>query len=233
MKLYSRPLSPYSARVRVALYTKGVDFEPLVPEMGWAKDPAFLEVNPVGRIPVLVLDDGTKLIESGPIVEYLEDAFPDPPMRPRDPVERARARALTQLLENDVLGALMPIFLLFDKKRRGVLDEQGRDAHAIEEAMAKLHTALRHVEAALPSKGLAFGEQVTTVDAMFLPVRFNLESLVTFGAMPALLDGYPRIARYRDAAQSVPALARVWEEMVEGLKVFMAYLEKVAPSAAA
>ena len=232
MKLYSRPLSPYSARVRVALYTKALAFETITPEMGWAKDPAFLELNPIGRIPVLVLDDGTKLIESGPIVEYLEDAFPDPPMLPRDPVERARARALTQLLEHDVLGTLMPLFLLFDKKRRGVLDEDGRDVQAIEAAAAKLHAALRHVEAALPSKGLAQGEHVTTVDAIFLPVRFNLDSLVTFAAMPGLLDAYPRITRYRDAVQSVPALARVWEEMVEGLKVFMAWLERVAPSAA-
>ncbi len=231
MKLYSRPLSPYSARVRVALYTKGLAFETITPEMGWAKDPAFLEVNPIGRIPVLVLDDGTKLIESGPIVEYLEDAFPDPPMLPRDPVARERARALTQMLEHDVLGTLMSLFLLFDKKRRGVLDE-GRDVQAIEESTAKLHAALRHVEAALPSKGLAQGEHVTTVDAIFVPVRFNLDSLVSFAAMPGLLDAYPRITRYRDAVQSEPALARVWEEMVEGLTVFMAWLEKVAPSAA-
>jgi maleylpyruvate isomerase len=231
MKLYSRPLSPFSARVRVALYAKGLDFDTIVPEMGWAKDPAFLEVNPVGRIPVLVLDDGTKLIESAPIVEYLDEVFPDPPMRPRDPIERARARALTQLIEHDVLGTLMPIFILFDKRRRGVLDEV-RDVQAIEEAMAKLHTALRHIEAALPRKGLAQSEHVTTVDAIFLPVRFNLDSLVTFAPIPGLLDAYPRIARYRDTAHSVPALARVWEEMTEGLKAFMAYLEKVAPSAA-
>jgi glutathione S-transferase len=232
MKLYSRPLSPYSARARVALYTKGLEFETMTPEMGWAKDPAFLEVNPVGRIPVLVLDDGTKLIESGPIVEYLEEAFPEPPMLPRDRVERARVRALTLLVEHDVLGTLMPLFMLFDKKRRGLLDKEGRDANAIEEATAKLHRALGHVEAALPSKGLAQGEEVTTADAILLPVRFNLDSLVTFARMPALLDAYPRVVRYRETAQRAPALARVWEEMVEGLKVFTAYLESVAPSAA-
>jgi glutathione S-transferase len=228
MKLYSRPLSPYSARVRVALYTKNVPFETVVPEMGWSKDPAFLEVNPVGRIPVLVLDDGTKLIESGPIVEYLEDASPDPPMLPRAAADRARVRALTQLIEHDVQGAMMPLFVLFDKKRRGVLED--RDAKAIEDEAAKLHKALGHVEAALPGKGLAYGEDVTIADAMLVPVRFSLDSLTTFAPMPTLLDAYPRIARYADTARRVSPLARVWDEMHEGLKVFMAYLEKVSPS---
>jgi glutathione S-transferase len=213
----------------VALYAKSIPFETVIPEMGWSKDPAFLEVNPMGRIPVLVLDDGTTLVESAAIVEYVDDAFPDPPMRPREPVERARVRALTQVVEHDVLGALMPLFILFDKKRRGVLE--AADAQAIDETTAKLHKALGHVEAALPSNGLAHGGHVTTTDAMLVPVRFSLDSLVTFGTMPTLLDAYPRISRYRDVVEDVPALSRVWQEMTEGLKAFMAYLEKVSPSA--
>lgn len=229
MKLYSRPLSPYSARVRVALYTKGIEVETVVPDMGWANDPKFLEVNPLGRIPVLVLDDGTKLVESGPIVDYLDETFPDPPMRPSDAVERARVRILTQLVEHDVQGALLPLFVLDDKKRRGVFEDA--DARAFDEHVSKLGFFLRHVEAMLPEKGLAYGEDVTTADAMLLPVAFSLQSLKTLASMPALLEPYPKLARYHETAQTVPPLARVWQEMREGLEVFLRWLEEVAPSA--
>lgn len=61
---------------------------------GAHRQPAFLKLNPAGKVPVLELDDGCVLIESAAIIEYLEELHPDPPMiGTDDPVERARVRA--------------------------------------------------------------------------------------------------------------------------------------------
>ncbi len=209
MKLYSRPLSPYSARVRVALYHKGIDVELVVPEMGWSKDPAFLAVSALGRIPVLVLDDGTTLVESGPIVEYLDDARPEPAMRPADPAARARLRAFTQIVEHDVMATMMTVFGQVYAKQD----------HAA--AMARLTEGLRHTERMLEET-----PGVTIADAMLVPTRFNLDSLERFAGMPGLLEPFPKIEAYRKKIDATPALARVWRELEEGLVVFMAWLAK-------
>ena len=75
MKLYSLPLSPYAARVRGAIYAKNLAVEIVTPPADWRTSPDFRALNPLVRIPVLVLDNGTTLPESGVIVEYFEDAF--------------------------------------------------------------------------------------------------------------------------------------------------------------
>lgn len=217
MKLYSRPLSPYSARVRVALYAKGLAFEHEVVEMGWSKSPAFLAVNPLGKIPVLELDDGTRLIESSAIVEYLDDAHPTPPLRAEAPRARAAERALTLLVEHEVLKPMMDVFMLLDGKK---------DAS---EAQRKLATGLEHVERFLRNDANlvhAGAHRVTLADTILLPVRYSLGSLVTFGDLPKLLEPYPRVAAYASSAREVPALTRVWSEMEEGLKVFMEWRAK-------
>ncbi|MCK6590001.1 MAG: glutathione S-transferase family protein, partial [Polyangiaceae bacterium] len=74
MKLYYNPLSSYSQKVVIAFYEKNVQF---TPEMINVMDPEaraeYTKVSPFGKIPLLVLDDGRKVIESTIIIEYLED----------------------------------------------------------------------------------------------------------------------------------------------------------------
>ena len=79
------PISPFAARVRAALYYKGLPFTLIAPPAAGLKCPEFLALNPMGKIPLLVLDDGSSLPESETILEYLEDAYPDRPLRPADP----------------------------------------------------------------------------------------------------------------------------------------------------
>src|SRR5262245_30384606 len=118
MKLYTSPLSPYSARVRASLYYKGIAVEMIKPSsiggMAW---PAFRALTLIGKIPVLVLDDGSTIVESDTIVEYLEDSVPTPPLRPADSALRARARMVSRIVELYVMSAvaglspMMPISL--------------------------------------------------------------------------------------------------------------------------
>jgi glutathione S-transferase len=101
MKLIDAGRCPYCARVRIALHEKGLEYETV--EVDLTDRPAWLvELNPPkGRVPVL--DDGFTLPESEVIMVYLEDRFPEPPLLPTDPAQRAEARLLVHRFD-EALG---------------------------------------------------------------------------------------------------------------------------------
>jgi glutathione S-transferase len=213
MKLYSLPLSPYAARVRGAIYAKKLAVE-IVPPPADRSAPEFRTLNPAGRIPILVLDDGTALPQSAAIVEYLEDAFPEPALRPRSAKERARVRLITTVAELYVMNVLLPIFYL--------LDAGSKDEAAIAAEFDKLDAGFAHLESLLRPGAYARGDSVSTADVWLTPVRFTLDGLIGFARRSDLLERYPAIAAYSDVIQRDPALSRVWQEMTDALKVFYA-----------
>ncbi|MGH3071105.1 MAG: glutathione S-transferase family protein [Gaiellaceae bacterium] len=90
--LYDAPRCPYCARVRIVLAEKGVPYEAV--EIDLADRPAWLyEKNPAGKVPVLE-EDGWILPESAVIGEFLDERYPEPPLWPDDPGERAAGRLL-------------------------------------------------------------------------------------------------------------------------------------------
>ncbi len=97
LKLCGVQLSNYHNKVKIALIEKGIPFEeePCI----IAQDPAFLARSPLGKIPFLDLGNGQTLCESQVILEYLEDAYPQVPLLPKDPLARARTRELITVLE--------------------------------------------------------------------------------------------------------------------------------------
>ncbi|HEY5294233.1 MAG TPA: glutathione S-transferase family protein [Gaiellaceae bacterium] len=100
MKLYDAPRCPYCARARIALAEKGLTYETI--EVDLNDRPAWIfDLNATGRVPVL--DDGFVLPESVVIMEYLEERYPDPPLLPAEPAERAQARLSVQRFD-DLLG---------------------------------------------------------------------------------------------------------------------------------
>ena len=91
--LYHFWLSPFSRKVRIALFEKGLEAE-LVVEKYWDRRREFLAMNPAGQVPVLTEADGTVLTDSQAIVEFLEDCHPDPTLLGRGPLDRAECRRL-------------------------------------------------------------------------------------------------------------------------------------------
>jgi glutathione S-transferase len=85
--------SSASRRVRLCLEEKGLAYESHVVDMANMEhhSPDYLKINPLGVIPTLV-HDGKPLHESGTICEYLDESFPDPPLRPDTPYERGEMR---------------------------------------------------------------------------------------------------------------------------------------------
>lgn len=90
MKLYTFPPAPNPTKLRVYLAEKGIEIptESVNLVRGEQNRPEFRTVNPLGAVPVLELDDGTRLCESLAIVEYLEELHPEPAMIGRDAHDR-------------------------------------------------------------------------------------------------------------------------------------------------
>ena len=106
MRLYSGPLSLFSRKVEIALAEKGIAYDRVMVPFNQAegyfpKHPDVLSANPKGQVPVLVDGDLT-LFDSTLINEYLDDAYPDPPLLPRPPDARARCRLL-ELAADEIL----------------------------------------------------------------------------------------------------------------------------------
>jgi glutathione S-transferase len=113
MKLYVFPIAPSPTKVRLYLAEKNaggamIDLPQVTVNLreGEQRRPGHLARNPFGKLPVLELDDGSYLIESLAIIEYLEECYPDPPMIGRTALERAQIRELERIAE---LGVLLPV----------------------------------------------------------------------------------------------------------------------------
>src|SRR5216683_5391326 len=100
MLLYEHPLSSYAQKVKIALREKGLDFKvETPPALGSGKaEGAFAAASPRNEVPALI-DGDVRIFDSTIILEYLEDKFPSPPLLPRDPAERARARMIEELCD--------------------------------------------------------------------------------------------------------------------------------------
>jgi glutathione S-transferase len=213
MKLYTSPLSPYSARVRASLYYKGIDVEMIKPSsLGGMGSPAFRAITPVGKIPVLVLDNGTTIVESDTIVEYLEDTVPTPSLRPANHEARARARMVSRLVELYVMGAVMalaPMMPISLHQAPLPRNQKLVDAH-----LPQLSKALDNVEHFL-SKGelFAVGSELSTADvalAAFLPFVRAVELYLDQGG---LIAGRPTIEGLAQRFPTTPILKRIFDEV--------------------
>jgi glutathione S-transferase len=100
LELYHADMSTCAQKVRLVLAEKGLDWTSHALDLRRRDqhNPDYLKLNPNGVVPTLV-HDGAPVIESTVICEYLDDAFPDAPMRPADPRERARMRIWTTRLD--------------------------------------------------------------------------------------------------------------------------------------
>ncbi len=110
MKLYSGPLSLFSRKVEIALREKGLPFEQILVPFSQTKGysprhPDVLSANPKGQVPVLV-DGNLTLYDSTLILEYLEDAYPQPALYPQSPKDRARCRLLDLFADEIMLVPL-------------------------------------------------------------------------------------------------------------------------------
>jgi glutathione S-transferase/RNA polymerase-associated protein len=131
--LYEHPLSPYAQKVKILMREKGLAFEPVLPQgMGaGGAGGEFLEASPRAEVPALV-DGEVRVFDSTVILEYLEDAYPEPPLRPASAAERARVRMIEEVMDTHFEAITWGLSELTWFKRA-----EGAEAEAIRAAAAR------------------------------------------------------------------------------------------------
>ena len=179
--LYDAGRCPYCARVRIVLAEKDVEYEPV--EVDLENRPAWIyDKNPSGKVPVLE-EELLVLPESAVIMEYLEERYPDPPLLPLDPAERALARLA--VWDFDRLGD--PYYAL----RRGE-----------ERARAWLDRQLAVLDARLEALPFVSGREFGLADIAYVP--WILRARDRLGVE---LEPFPSLSAWLDRLLERPAVA--------------------------
>jgi glutathione S-transferase len=199
--------SPYVSRVRMQIYAKDLPVEIRPAALG---TPEFLRLNPLGKMPVLE-HDGLLLPESAVIAEYLEDAFPTPSLRGTTPQDTARIRLVARTVELYCGGVLE------------LLRAAADPSHKIDTAAkrADMNKGLDALETFLAGEGgYAVGGKLSLADCTLVSWLFYGNMWTKTG--DDALTSRPKIARYVSFISDQPLAQRIWSEMDEAFRAFMA-----------
>lgn len=193
--------SSTSTRLRAALNLKGLDYDYVAYALrnGETRTPEYLAKNPQGLVPALELEDGTTLIQSLAIIEWLEEVHPEPALLPADPLGRTRVRGLAYMIACEIhpLNNLRVLFRLRDQF--GADEEAQKEwfTHWVTTTFDALEQALQS-----PDTGrFCHGDTPGLADLCLYAQVWNNKR---FG-IP--LDGWPTIARIYAELDALPAFA--------------------------
>jgi glutathione S-transferase len=156
MKLIASFTSPYARKVRVALAEKKIEYD-LIEESPWTADTTVPNYNPLGKVPVFVLDDGTTLFDSRVIVEYLDTVSPVSRLIPEPNRQRIVVRRWEALADGICDAA---VALVLETKRAA--RQQNKDW--IERQRAKVDRGLKELATELGDKAWCNGEAYSLAD---------------------------------------------------------------------
>jgi glutathione S-transferase len=232
MKLYSGDLSPYSARVRMQIYAKGIT-DIVLERPATFGTPEFRKAFPIGRIPVLDID-GDMLPESEVIAEYLEEIYPRPSMLGATPRETAHIRMVARIGDIYLMNNM---FMLSPQSRakernQGIVDLLGGQVTRNIKALDKL----------IGQDGFACCGRLTMADCALVPALFLVENVLPSTGMENPIPAAANVAAYWTAIQQNEHAARTLTELHRGLEerremirsgAFEKYMAKAAAAMAA
>jgi glutathione S-transferase len=219
LELYHSVNSVCAQKVRIVLAEKGLPCqEHLMTLAGDQFDPAYMKLNPNGVVPTLI-HDGRAVIESSVICYYLDEAFPEKPLMPRDPNERAAVRIFHKLIDEYVHNscAVLSFATAFRARLAGMSLEarlaelnksplkkrtefkldvtvRGLESHFVAEAVDYHEKLLSRMEEALQHGRFLAGDSYSLAEAGVIPYIFRLEVL----RLAKMWDKRPRVAAWWD-----------------------------------
>ncbi len=171
MNLFNYWRSSTAYRVRIALELKGLEYERIAVNLA-SPDipnnlPDYLAINPQGRIPSLVLNDGHTLIQSPAILEYLEEHYPTPALLPANAEQRARVRAVCALIACE-------IHPLNNVRTLRALRAAGLSEDFVQQWIARwIQEGFAVIERLSEGDGFCFGNTVSMADVYLIPQVYN------------------------------------------------------------
>jgi glutathione S-transferase len=229
LALYHNDMSSCAQKVRLTLAEKGLAWESrhLDLRAGEHQQDWYVKLNPRAVVPTLI--DGDIVVpESNVINEYLDERFPDPPLKPAEPFGRAKMRLWTKQLDEGVHDAgiaVLSFALAFrhqytsrgeagremlesipdpvKRERRRDVIERGLDSPHFKSAVARLLKLYADMDAALSDHAWLAGHHYSIADAAFTPYVVRLDHLDVLG----LLDRTPRVADWYARIQARPSFA--------------------------
>jgi len=213
--LFDVPVSNNGARIRWILYKKGLDVEEfdIIPpaEIGGLKSESFLQLNPQGKMPLLVLPDGLSLPESQVIESYLLDKYKGvgPDLLPQTPELRAIA-ALTARIHDLYIAPI-----------QGCMYKPNDDAADRRKKIGEINFQLDVLEKTIIGGPFVCGKEITYGDGALVPtfVFFTYILPRHFG-WKSVFTNRPKLSTWWDAVSADPEGARVIKEMMGGLETW-------------
>ena len=223
--------SSASRRVRLCLEEKGLAYEGHVIDLAKMEhhSPEYLKINPNGVIPALI-HDGRPLYESGTICEYIDEVFPEPPLRPDNAYDRAMMRNWIRHVDERIHNLIIfnwrhdlqkvaekwtdaeleaHLKKIPSKERQEAWRRVARRPYTDEEragARAKLVELLDRMESTLGQTAWLAGERYTIADIAVVPFVKRIEEEIAPDQMTSTT--HPRVAQWWAAIQARPAFAR-------------------------
>jgi glutathione S-transferase len=197
MKLLGGTISPYTRKVRIVLAEKKIDCDFETVDVAPPENPVNPH-NPLGKVPTLLMDDGTALFDSRVIVEFLDSASPIARLIPEDNRERVAVRRWEALADGCLDAGLLVRYESIRPKKEQSASWSGKQT-------GKLQRGLAMIAAELADKPFCHGERYTLAD---IAVGCCL-GWVDF-RKPAAIDyraAYPGLARFYDRLMERPAFA--------------------------
>lgn len=256
IELYHNDMSVCAAKVRIALAEKGLEWKGYALNLraGDALKPEYLRLNPNGVVPTLV-HDGHVVIESTVICEYLDDLWPETPLRPRDPYARSRMRLWTKQLDEGVHAATGTISTCiafrhqhlkkppeelkryFDSipqpERRERLQkaiEFGMDSPTFAPALRRFDRLIADIDRTLTEGDWLASDSFSLADVAYTPYMVRLEHL----GLGDMVRSRPRVAAWRERLLARPSFKSAVADWfnAETLAVFEAQCESAREKAA-
>ncbi|MGA2312902.1 MAG: glutathione S-transferase [Xanthobacteraceae bacterium] len=202
MKLYDFGQAPNPRRVRIFLAEKGIKVPTKQVDIGnlQHRNESFAAINPMQRLPTLVLDDGTAIAESMAICRYFEALYPAPPLFGRGPLDGALVEMWNRRAEFHLLAPVATVFQHLHPYMKRMVDPQ---VPAWGEAnKPRIFEFLQFLDSELGGRPYIAGEQFTVADITALAaVDFMKQSKLV------IPDDLANVRRWRDAVSARPSAA--------------------------